>query len=374
MKETKTVKFKVSSIDSLCQGVSKINDSITFIGKTLPDEEGEAVIYSSKKNVSFAKVKSISKKSPHRQIPDCPHFQECGGCQLLHTSYDNELKIKKNSLLEIFMRQHKINISDLFIQIKAPRRNLYRNRVQLQYDKGRNLIGFRSEDSKTIVPINECNIAIKEVGDVVKSFYSSDWTKMAKKKTGHVEIYKKGKDITTTWDSRYAHEGFSQVFKEMNDQLLLLLSDSALLDKFKGRSIVDLFGGNGNLSAFFEGRSLVIDGTPEKFINLVSPHQSYKQINLYSDEATKIFKETWTEFKDENSLLIVDPPRSGIKNLDEFTQICRPGQIIYVSCNPQTLARDLKNILTDFHVTKVYQLDFFPGTRHYETVVFLEKK
>ncbi|EQC44751.1 class I SAM-dependent RNA methyltransferase [Bacteriovorax sp. Seq25_V] len=374
MKETKTVKFKVSSIDSLCQGVSKVNDSITFIGKTLPGEEGEAVVYSSKKNVSFAKVKSISKKSPQRQEANCPHFIECGGCQLLHTDYENELEIKKSSLLEIFMRQHKIDISDKFIQISAPRRNLYRNRIQLQYDKRRNLIGFRSEDSKSIIPVQKCDIAIPEVRDLMLSLYSSDWKKFAKKANGHVEIYKKGNEVKTTWDSRYAHEGFSQVFKEMNDRLLALLCDPTLISKYKGRNIVDLFGGNGNLSAFFDGSSLVIDGTPEKFINLVSPCQSYKQINLYADDAVSIFKDAWKEFKDDNSLLIVDPPRSGIKNLDEFAQACKPAEIIYVSCNPQTLARDLKTILQDFSISKIYQLDFFPGTRHYETVVFLGKK
>lgn len=375
MKKIELINFKIESLDSLCQGVYKDTqkEQIYFIPKLLPGEEGQASVYASKKNVNFARLEKITTTSPKRITPTCPHFDKCGGCALLHVEYRDELEIKKSSIIDIFKRQHKIDISDILICIGAPRRDSYRNRIQLQYDVKRKAIGFLSSDNKEIIKVDECKIALPEITQELVEIYKNDsWLNEAQQMSGHLEIYKKGDKILKTWDSRYSHEGFSQVFDEMNQVLLDLITEkTSHLDT--SHVVIDLFGGNGNLSKHLKNNTIVIDSTPSKFIKLTNPKQTYKEIDIYSNQALDSVSTVLKNIKNER-FLIVDPPRSGLKNLNEFVEVINPNDIIYVSCNPQTLARDLRLVLEKYEITKLYQLDFFPGTRHYETVAILKRR
>ena len=119
-------------MDPLGQGVSKVTDKIVFIPGTLPGEEGHAEILKESKGVAFAKIISISKRSPQRIEPECPHFSECNGCHYLHTDYSSELEFKKKSLEKDFQKFKNLPPLEIF---EAPSRLNYRNRVQLHYHK-----------------------------------------------------------------------------------------------------------------------------------------------------------------------------------------------------------------------------------------------
>lgn len=374
MKKNEIINFKIESLDSLCQGVYKdsTNEQIYFIPKVLPGEEGQAFINASKKNVNFATMTKLLTESDKRVSPTCPHFSSCGGCQLLHVAYEDELQIKKDSVIDIFKRQHKIDVSNILECINAPRRDSYRNRIQLQYDMKQKIIGFLSDDNKEIIKVDQCKVALPEIFQEIEQIYKDEkWLNSATKMRGHLEIYKKDGEILKTWDSRYSHEGFSQVFDEMNQVLLDLVVKESSHIKADNYTTIDLFGGAGNLSKHLQTKTIVIDSTPSKYIKLASKNQIYKEIDIYSEGALDKLSTALSAIKNDR-FLIVDPPRSGLKNLNEFCDIITPKSIIYVSCNPQTLARDLKNVLDKYSLKKLIQLDFFPGTRHYETVAILE--
>ena len=102
MRQNRPIPFLISSVDSLGQGVGKMGERITFIPKTLPGEEGEALILAEKKGVAFARATSWSVRSPERIQSICPHFAECPSCHFLHTSYEMELKAKEDSFRRLF--------------------------------------------------------------------------------------------------------------------------------------------------------------------------------------------------------------------------------------------------------------------------------
>lgn len=371
---SKTVNFKIQSLESQGMGVSKSNDQIIFIPKTLPQEEGEAIITASKKTVSFAKLDKLTKESPLRSKSPCPHFHDCGGCDYLHTDYSSEIMFKQNAIKEIFNRQHKIDISATLTTVSADERFGYRNRIQLHYNKKSKRLGFKSQSTKDILEVPNCLLPKPEVKEKLTELYhNKTWQKLVSKQRpqGHIEIYDKNGTLSVNINKRYAHEGFTQVNKEMNNKLLNIINKKIESITYKHQFILDLFGGSGNISREATVPTLVVDSTPEKYIRLQNKYQTYKEVNLYEPEALtelKIFSPK------EVDLLIVDPPRSGFKEIDQISQAFQPKEIIYVSCNPQTLARDIKQIESSYEIEQVFLVDFFPGTKHFESMAFLRRK
>lgn len=370
--KSKTVQFKVQSLDSLGQGVSKENGEIVFIPKTLPGEEGIARINSSKKKVSFASLVELNKKSELRIDPDCPHYSECGGCDYLHMDYASEIDFKTKSMIDIFERQHRVQISDKLEILRADNRFSYRNRVQLHYSTNSKKIGFRSQGTRNILEVPNCLLPDPEVKRAVSSLYENKhWMTLTKgKKEGHIEIYHRNSKVDIVANQRYASSGFSQVNGPMNQKLLKQIDKKFREIEFKNKFCLDLFGGNGNLTANLEVETLVVDATPEKFINLRNNHQRYKRVDLFKDNSLELLK---NETSKQPDLLMVDPPRSGFKELELFTQHYKPQEIIYVSCNPQTLARDIKNLQNEYQIERLFLVDFFPSTKHFESMMFLKR-
>jgi len=369
--KSKIVQFKVQSLDSLGQGVSKENGEIVFIPKTLPGEEGIAKIISTKKKVSFATLQNLTKTSNLRQESECPHFGICGGCHYLHIDYVDEISFKKQSMLDIFERQHKLSVSDKLEILSSKDRFGYRNRVQLHYDIPSEKLGFRSQETKEILEVPNCLLPDPEVKKKVSELYDAKaWKKVANKKQGHIEVYHRNDKVDLAVNERYAHSGFSQVNLPMNELMLSHINDRFSKISFENGFCLDLFGGSGNLTACTPVETLVVDATPEKFIKLKNKQQTYQKVDLFKSNSLNLLKKSITKAPD---LLMVDPPRSGFKELELFTQEFNPKEIIYVSCNPQTLARDIKNLFGKYQLEKLFLIDFFPGTKHFESMVFLKR-
>jgi 23S rRNA (uracil1939-C5)-methyltransferase len=146
--------FHIQNIDPLGQGVSKTEGDVTFIKKTLPDESGIAEIITSKKGVTFATLKTLTNKSPDRITPVCSYFEQCNGCDFLHTSYEKEVEFKKFNILRSLKS---FGIDDVHFH-ESRERIGYRNRVQLHFSRSQNKIGYLDVNRK-IVNIKNCIIA-----------------------------------------------------------------------------------------------------------------------------------------------------------------------------------------------------------------------
>jgi 23S rRNA (uracil1939-C5)-methyltransferase len=366
MHQKKNIPFKIESIDSLGQGVSKTTDKITFIPKTLPGEVGIAEVRGHKKNVQFAELTELQQTAKERISPDCLHYTNCPSCHFLHTSYENELNFKLQNLERMFFKIEHPPIKSH----AAVRRFHYRNRIQLHFDTKIKKLGMLDAKNQQIAPIPQCMIPVDLVKQELMRLYDQDsWLKIIPKNSpqqGHLEIYEKNGVVKIAVNKPYADGGFTQVFSEMNLYLQNLLKDE--LKTNENTKLLDLFAGDGNLSNNLNhSKRLCIDFYSH---SVAFPFYS---LDLYSPDALQKTKRLLKENALHPDLLLVDPPRSGLKNLQEWIEDIQPQKVVYVSCDPHTLVRDLSKIDT-YLVKGLHLVDLFPSTFHFETVVFLERK
>lgn len=371
MKPSKIIEFLIDNIDPLGQGVSKINNQIVFIPKTLPGERGTAKVLRKKGKVLFAQVETIIHPSPDRIESECPHFNECGGCSFLHTTYSTEIGLKENTLRRAFSNFDNVD----FQIVPAENRFAYRNRVQLHYHSKSQTLGQMKGMSNYIVPTPDCLLPNEKITADYQSLFQEEkiWNKLQDQPPkGHVEIYARDKKVVTSINQHYAAGGFTQVNEEMNSKLNQLIIDT--LEELNPSSCVELFGGNGNLS------NSLIEKNPElkRVIFDIYPHEmssertTFVNTNIFKTPVPELVNEVLRDISEVDSL-IIDPPRSGYKELQQFAQTLKPKSIIYVSCDHQTLKRDLENF-SDYKLDKIFLFDLFPSTFHFETVAILSRE
>ncbi len=364
MQNKNIIPFKIQSMDSLGQGVSKETDKITFIPKTLPGETGKAMVLAGKKGVQFAGLLELETKSPHRVEPLCRHFNICPSCHFLHTSYEEEIQFKKLNLDKLF---HKILHPPIQV-LPAMRRTEYRNRLQLHYDTKARILGMLDAKNQRIAPIPDCLIARSRVKEKVKDLYANEsWIKLLNggPERGHIEIYEMNEEVKISLNQPYAEGGFTQVFDEMNQELKKILSHWT--KNFASEDVLDLFAGNGNLSAEANySRRLCVDFYQKA---VTDPFTSQ---DLYFPKALEVIRKKTKQIGLNPSTIILDPPRSGLKNLEEWLEAFAPQRVAYISCDPHTLVRDL-TLVKNYKITELHLIDFFPSTFHFETMVFLER-
>jgi len=347
-------------MDPLGQGVSRLGGNITFVAGTLPGETGTALVYRRAKGVQFASLVQLDEIADNRNEPDCPHFRQCPGCQYLHTDYTSELSFKKSTLSR-YLAPFEIDPKDIQL-VPAPHRLAYRNRMQLHYRH--KYIGLLDTVSNEVLEVPHCKIMQEELQPAFDELYRGGWTK-DHTGHGHCELYLKADGVSVRWDETYAHGGFSQVYGEMNE----VLQDrvQGLLEDLEVTRLLDLFSGTGNLSDAFAsagGDRVLVD----RYIDKTG--EDIHSIDLYDDQALAHF--TRKSGTSGFNTLLLDPPRRGFPELDKWVKRIKPAHVIYVSCNPASLVRDLRSLSKRFRFKSIQLLDLFPATAHFETLVLLE--
>ncbi|MGZ3787668.1 MAG: class I SAM-dependent RNA methyltransferase [Bacteriovorax sp.] len=370
------IDFRIEHIDPLGQGVSKNEGVITFIKKTLPGETGTAEVYSQKKGVRFAKLNSIEETSPDRIQAECVHYSQCNGCDYQHTTYEKELEFKKQALA-----RHLFKFPSAPITVHGAKRRLnYRNRIQLHYDKKKKLIGLMDEQNN-ILPVPQCKIIDPSVAFELRALYENNaWLNLLAKEpnSGHIELYAKDQDlpghnVKTSINRPYAAGGFTQVNFEMNERLREWIQKTAN-EVIPPKAVVyDLFGGNGNISKKFKNSTIVVD--KYRTAPLSHEHQKFVSIDLYDANAIKSLIGLSKEGHPRPNWLVIDPPRSGLKNLSDFLVEFKPDGFIFIACEPTSFARDTFPILKNYDLQSVDLFDLFPSTKAFETVgIFTRRK
>ena len=364
--KNRSIEFEIDHIDPLGQGVSKNDGMITFVAGTLPGETGTASVHKRAKGVQFARLQTLDITAENRCEPACPHFNQCPGCQFLHTDYASELAYKKATLTR---HLGKLDIDDADIEVvPAPRRLAYRNRVQLHYRH--KYIGMLDTVTNEILEIPDCKIIRQELQPAFDQLYEGGWTD-EHSGHGHCELYYKSGEVSLSWNKDYAHGGFSQVFEEMNLELQNRVQ--ALLQESQASSLLDLFSGNGNLSQTYAkagGDRVLIDNYRTNSESVES--DKFHQMDLYEEQTLPNFirKVAGKSFE----MILIDPPRRGFPGLGRWVKKIKPDYVLYVSCNPASLAWDIQNLETKFRVKSIQLLDLFPATSHFETLVLLEMR
>ncbi len=360
--------FTIEAIDGMGQGVSKAGGTTCFIAKTLPGETGTAQVFKRSKGVAFASAESIQLTAPNRVTPECEHFADCPGCHFLHTDYDSELAYKQAALRRM-LRDLPFDEQQLTLH-RAPQRLAYRNRVQLHYRH--RYIGMLDGASDRVVEVPHCKIIASELQPALDALYRDKSWSDTRPGSGHCEIYSKDGEVQAHWNEPYAQGGFTQVNDAMNQALRTTLQGYAA--QGAATTLLDLFAGQGNLSAHLpgnSGRRVMVDYVPGQLAT-AEQHENFYNLDLFDPESLVSLRRRMTDETFE--LLIVDPPRKGFPALAQWVQSYKPVQLIYVSCNAATMVRDLKTLQGKYTITDICLLDLFPSTYHYETMVRVEFK
>ncbi len=365
-------RFKIAHIDPLGQGVSKLEEKICFIPKTLPGETGTYRTKKENSKIQFGSIDTLDEYSEHRIDPICTHFNDCPSCDYLHTNYEFEIELKKQAFVHQFkslLTQEEL--LDKLEIVKAPERIGYRNRIQLHYDLKLEKLGAINGKTGQIAPIPNCLIGNKLIEDGITQLYkNNDWINKAnnfKQARGHIEVSSNKGEIRFHWNKPYSADGFTQVHESMNK--ILCNEVNKCFESMEGvEKILDLFGGSGNLSQNFNKKTFVVDNYPHKMKN---KFQKFVKTNIYKTEPELFINSLDTGSFD---LFLLDPPRSGLKNLKNWTNAIEPKYLLYISCFAPKMIRDLSLVVDQFDIQKIQLLDLFPSTHHFETLILLKNK
>ena len=392
-------KIKIERLDDFGRGIGYIDNKIVFVENALPGEEVNIEITNEKKNFCEAKVIDIESISSKRIEPLCKYYNTCGGCHLLHLNYQDTLEYKVNKLKNIFKKN---KIYDGYINIIENKDNLhYRNKIELKIENGK--IGFYQNKSHDLVEINEClttkeciNKVIKDIklnnGDItIRSNYNDEILLIVntKDKFEYDNILKNNKIVGIILNDKliYGDNHFVQVinnlyfkvsynsFFQINEYICSKLFDIIDSNIDNNSTVLDLYCGVGTLSLVASKKASTVYGieiVENAILNATINAKINKKDNLYfmCGDSSKLVD----KIKDDIDTLIVDPPRSGLsKKIIDTIKNKKFKKIIYVSCDPQTLARDLKELINDYDIKSITALDMFSYTYHVETVVVLER-
>jgi 23S rRNA (uracil1939-C5)-methyltransferase len=357
------VDLKIEDVAFGGKGVAREQGKAIFVPYTIEGELVSAEIVREKKQFAEAELVEVTQSSPDRVAPHCPYFGRCGGCAYQHIDYQHQLAIKWRQVREALQRICKLKDVPMRPIIPSPNQYAYRNRITVHVQDG--VIGFFRRDSNHLVDIECCPISRDEVNSAL--------AKLREQK--HVR------------DGHYTLRAASEprVFSQVNNSVAHVLRNLIIdLVPPNQELLIDAYCGAGFFAKALLhkfGRVIGIDW--DRFaIAAAKEKASEKETYIAGDveqELTRIdslsgVKDQTRRLASRRSLtMIVDPPATGLTEgvRNAITDLA-PETLIYVSCNPPTLARDLKELQNRSAINSITPLDMFPQTAEIEVVAHLE--
>lgn len=373
--------LQIEKLTSEGVGLARHEGKVFFVPWTVPGEKVVVQIEKEHKDYNETHLLEIVEQSKDRIDPPCPYFYRCGGCQLQHINYEGQLKWKKEIVLDALTRISKITQPIVEEMIPSPKIWNYRSRIQLQKDQA-GKIGFYKTKSHEVVEIDSCLIAderlnerSKEVKEGVEGSEAQDKSRETKHEArGTKQEEMESKDAEEDWPLELRVDdssAFTQINPEQNENLVRLVLEYA--DVKKTDQIFELFCGSGNFTFPLSqkgGHVWAIDKDSEAVRKgeKISSEKDITNITWKQGTVSRLL----SQFKKKGlgcSLLVADPPRSGLAEAMEEILLFSPKKIVYVSCNPATFARDAARLIrSDYRLQKCQPIDMFPQTAHVEVV------
>ena len=406
-------------------GVGYMSGIATFVPGLLPGETGEVEVYEAKKKWQRARLQKIIKRSPERVDAPCSVFEECGGCQLQHTTYEETLQWKQRWVEDALSRIGKLNVEvKPTIGMSVPWR--YRNKARLHREPTGKL-GYYKEKSKELVHFQDCLLLSERMNRWIKrteEFLAEGFAEIhtltfrentkgegllllegpptkvlsaeenpeffeALSKEGLRSVW--GIDAEGSLELVWGDEVFSQTILDMDFEVSplsflqvnplqtdVLYAHVLAVAALTGEETVwDLYSGIGTLALALALKAKKVTGIEENPYAVEDAIQNAVNNNAIGHvEFLKGKVESrMMKIEEKPDVVILDPPRTGMHPVvvNRLLEL-KPQRIIYVSCDPGTLARDL-SMLTQggYRVDSVQPVDMFPWTMHTESVCLLER-
>ncbi|HSO76508.1 MAG TPA: class I SAM-dependent RNA methyltransferase [Blastocatellia bacterium] len=378
--------------------VARHNGLAVFVQFAAPNERLRVRITELKKNFARAVVEEVLTQSPSRREAPCRYFGQCGGCQLQHVSYQAQLEAKTGFVRDALERVGKIDWPRE-IEIKHAAEFGYRARAQVKIERANEAatrIGFARAGSRSVCAVESCAILLPELdaalGALRKSAAANPGRPAAARTRTETNIA--AGDSAVSFEPQVGElpggvlsrtvAGFvfrfsPATFFQANALMLEALVHEAVGGE-SGSLAIDLFAGVGLFTLPLAGRYAQVIGVESDRRCVAFARENIAASTRSNVDVRQAGAAAWLEkFASMRApapdLILLDPPRTGAADSIPHLAAAKPARITYVSCDPATLARDLRELLSSgYELRSVVALDLFPQTYHVETVASLTLK
>ncbi|OUS41073.1 23S rRNA (uracil-5-)-methyltransferase RumA [Oleispira antarctica] len=412
-------------------GIARSGRDVYFIPGALPGETVVAQMLERKRKIWYCRLVSIEQVSEYRIEPACPHYKRCGGCDLQHLSYPQQVELKQQRVVRELSRQG-IEVENWQEPLVADQQWHYRRRARLgiRYNKANQevFVGFRESNSKQLTNIDTCPVLVEHPALDWKAWRGRLIQLEGIARFAHIEVLQASERLVLVFrvlkkltdKDRKSLQGWAEelaidiyirpddeqpieavnehisplthnvlghdlsihpdYFVQVNAQVnqLMVAEAKAWLAPEAGSHVWDLFAGHGNFSVPLAEHA-VVDAVEvsDEMVQAIERHALQLSTDPTKDGKGLIAHKA--DLSDSASLanlpdpdyVLLDPPRAGASAcMDELIKR-KAKRMVYVSCDPATLARDLKSLSDDFDIERITILDMFPHTHHIETMVLL---
>ncbi len=427
----KTLTLTVHDLASDGHGIARSGRDVYFIPGALPGEIVVAQMLERKRKIWYCRLVSIEQVSEHRIEPACPHYKRCGGCDLQHLSYPQQVELKQQRVVRELSRQG-IEVENWQAPLLADQQWHYRRRARLgiRYNKANQevFVGFRESNSKQLTNIDTCPVLVEHSALDWKAWRGRLIQLEGIARFTHIEVLQASERLVLVFrvlkkltdNDRESLQGWADelaidiyirpddeqpleainehisplthnvlghdlsihpdYFVQINAQVnqLMVAEAKAWLAPEAGSHVWDLFAGHGNFSVPL-AEDAIVDAVEvsDEMVQAIERHALQLSTDPAKDGKGLIAHKA--DLSDSASLanlpdpdyVLLDPPRAGASAcMDELIKR-KAKRMVYVSCDPATLARDLKTLSDDFDIERITILDMFPHTHHIETMVLL---
>ncbi|MEI6858555.1 MAG: 23S rRNA (uracil(1939)-C(5))-methyltransferase RlmD [Shewanella sp.] len=429
--------LEVTHLDHLGSGIAHHDGKIVFVSGALPGETIKGQLIEQKKRHSHADLQEIVIPSQDRIKPKCAHYDQCGGCDLQHLLINKQRSHKQEALVSLMAKLGQAEVEMLAPALIGKEWNYRRRaRLATYYDKKtkHTTLGFRAKASKQVIEIEHCSVLATPLSDLILPLSKVLNQLSSKKALGHVELIEasnghfvvirmtktmpdkdtgklraftlshgcslivQGNESDLTLISEktimlavssdelpyyelnnglklsFTPGNFVQVNAEINKAMVNQAVDWLSVEA--NERVLDLFCGVGNFSLPLakKGAEVIgVEGVPEMVqqARMNARLSGLENVSFFhTDLSVDLSKEPWLGKVDK---LLLDPARAGAFESLQWLKKMRPKSIVYVSCNPESLARDSKPLLKHgYKLTKLGLIDMFPQTHHIEAMALFE--
>lgn len=425
--DTKHKEITISRLDHLGAGIGHLDRKPVFVPEALPGEKVVIQLTEDKKQFARGKVMRRLNDSASRVKPACPLYAQCGGCNLQHLSHEGQIAAKQQVLGELMGKFAKAGSIEQVAPIVSQPWHYRRCARFSVMPAGNGLqIGFRKKQSKDIVDVAHCPVLAESLNALLPALRELLTSLKGRRHLGHVELVEADNgrvvlirhlqpfsdtDMTALRQFADQHQlmlylaptsdavdsisgpvpyyeldgqqlffspkDFIQVNRDVNQQMVAQAID--WLDLQPGDRVLDLFCGLGNFSlplakrawavVGVEGVDEMVEKAGENAARNQCDNAAFYQANLEDDVTTK----SWAQ--EQFNKILLDPARAGAAGVMQHVVNLHPEKVVYVSCNPATLARDSQVLLEQgYQLEKLGMMDMFPHTGHLESMALFTKR
>ncbi|HJT65622.1 MAG TPA: class I SAM-dependent RNA methyltransferase [Pyrinomonadaceae bacterium] len=360
-----------------------------FVSLAAPGDRLRVRVERQQGNVLFASIEEILAPSPERIEPPCPYFGRCGGCDFQQLTYENQLAAKAEIIRDCLHRIARLEDVPEIVVTPSPCAWRYRMRATWQIDQDEQTIGYYERGSRRVCDVADCAVLVPQLEATLERVRGTNWQEFppglkhldvvagesgvslappfAEFETAELEL-KIGDEVY-----HYSAESFFQI----NPGLLAPLIEFALGDDPRdasGEAALDLYCGVGLFTLPLARRFAQVTGVEGNPVAVQFARRNLRHAGLENARVVNAGVAEWIRQRAlQTDFVLLDPPRAGaesavIKGIVE----ARTKRVTYVSCDPATLARDLRKLFAaGFVMESLLAFDLFPQTHHVETVVRL---